>query len=436
MKLPGRSGLQVVLAIALASAMGCASFQPVPMNQVPFKSRAVTQSEGDLTATVVALGPEESKKVFGVDISVRDVQPVWLKIENRGKDPYWNFPIHTDPDYYSPAEVAYVNRLCCSPEENDRMRALFERMAFPWLIPPGRTVSGFIHTRMDPGLKYVNVTLWSLKGIKYFHFLVEAPGIEADYQGVDLGKLYPAGAYIDCDEKRLRAELEKLPCCTTDKNGRRQGDPLNLAFIGDVGDVLTGLMGSGWDVTEKLSSSSVWRTVRSFLFGKRYRHAPVSSLYVFGRRQEAAFQKARETISERNHLRVWLTPLRFEGLPVWIGQISRDIGVKLSLATGFLTTHVIDPDVDNDRFYLIQTIADAKALARLGYVKGVGAAPPENPRFNLGGDPYYTDGLRAVLQCTKQPVDFTGIRFFDWEWRPEAEPYVRSQQRKASGNGQ
>ena len=32
----------------------------------------------------------------------------------------------------------------------------------------------------------------------------------------------------------------------------------------------------------------------------------------------------------------------------------------------------------------------------MGAVKGVGSAPPEDPRYNLGRDPYFTDGLRAV----------------------------------------
>ena len=425
-----RSILHFFLVLGCMSAIGCASFQPVPMDQVPFKERAVTQTVGNVTVTFAALGPEESKQVFGVDVAARGIQPVWIEVDNREEEPCWLFAIHTDPDYYSPAEVAYLNRICCSPEENNRMRAYFESMNVPWLIPPGRIASGFIHTKMDPGLKYVNVTLWSLKGVKRFRSLVEAPGIKADYQEVDVKKLYPPEAYMDCDEERLRAELEKLPCCTTDKSGERQGDPLNLVFIGDAEDVLTALVGSGWDVTEKLSAGSVWHTVRSFLFGKRYRHSPVSRLYVFGRSQDAAFQKARETVSERNHLRVWLTPLRFEGLPVWIGQITRDIGVKLTLSTGFLVTHVIDADVDNDRRYLIQTVADAKALAKLGYVTGVGTATLEDPRFNLGRDPYFTDGLRAVMQCTKAPVDFTSIQFFDWDWPPHTEPYARAQSRE------
>jgi hypothetical protein len=413
-----------LFVFSLVSAFGCASFRPVPLAEVPFKDRAATQTDDVFRVSVVALSPEESKKIFGVDVATRDVQPVWIEIENKSENPYWIYPSRTDPDYYSPAEVAYMKRFRWSPSKNNRMRAHFEQMDFPVLTPPATTVSGFIHTNMDPGLKYVNVTLLGFEGLESYHFVVEVPGIKADYQEVNLETLYAPEDYIDCDEQRLRAELEKLPCCTTNKSGTRNGDPLNLVFLGDVEDLLTALIGGGWDVTEDMSLSAIWRTVRSSLFGKYYRHSPVSSLYVFGRRQEAAFQKARETVDERNHLRVWLTPLRYEGLPVWIGQISRDIGVKFTLKTGFLTTHVIDPDVDNDRYYLLQNLGDAQALTGFGYVKGVGAAPPDDPRHNLGGDPYFTDGLRMVMQCTDLPVEFSDIQLFYWDWPPHTAPYV------------
>jgi len=424
MKTLARLLVIAVLMFLLLMALGCASFRPFPMEEVPFKKRAVTQSDNDVNVTVVVPSPEESEKIFGTKLSSRNIQPVWIEIQNKDQAPYWFFPIHTDPGYFSPAEVAYMRRFCWSPSKNNQMKAHFESMDFRVIIPPGETVSGFIHTNMDPGLKYVNVSMFNSKGMKTFHFVVEAPGIKADYQEVDLKSLYPPEAYINCDEQRLRAELEKLPCCTTNKSGSRNGDPLNLVFIGDVVDLLTALIGGGWDVTEAMSSESIWRTARSFLFGKRYRHSPVSSLYVFGRRQEAAFQKARETIHERNHLRVWLTPLRFKDLPVWVGQISRDIGVKFTLKTGFLTTHVVDPDVDNDRYYLMQNLMDAKALKRFGYVKGVGARPIDDPGYNLGGDSYFTDGLRAVLQCTDDPTQFSEIQLFNWEWRSEDKPYM------------
>jgi hypothetical protein len=72
--------------------------------------RAQTQHDGDLRVTVVALSRNESKRLFGVDVSTRDVQPVWVEIENETDDPYWIFPSRMDPGYYSPAEVAYMKR--------------------------------------------------------------------------------------------------------------------------------------------------------------------------------------------------------------------------------------------------------------------------------------------------------------------------------------
>jgi len=52
---------------------------------------------------------------------------------------------------------------------------------------------------------------------------------------------------------------------------------------------------------------------------------------VYGRPQDIGWQKARGTIHERNHMRFWLSPIRLRGKKVWVGQISRDIGVKLTL---------------------------------------------------------------------------------------------------------
>jgi hypothetical protein len=82
------------------------------------------------------------------------------------------------------------------------------------------------------------------------------------------------------------------------------------------------------------------------LAGERYPYAPVSDLYMFGRAQDLALQKARDNVHQRNHLRLWLSPLRLDGKQVWVGQISRDIGSRVTIHTPTFTTHKIDPDVD------------------------------------------------------------------------------------------
>jgi hypothetical protein len=137
-------------------------------------------------------------------------------------------------------------------------------------------------------------------------------------------------------------------------------------------------------------------------------------LYVFGRQQDISGQKARGDVNLRNHLRLWLTPIRYRGKPVWVGQISRDIGVRF-IRDIPPTTHKIDPDTDEARDGLVQDLAYSQAMQKFGYVKGVGAAPRSEPRENLTGDPYFTDGLRLVMFFESRPTTLADIEMLDWE---------------------
>ena len=159
----------------------------------------------------------------------------------------------------------------------------------------------------------------------------------------------------------------------------------------------------------------------SALSGDRYPNAPVSDLYLYGRAQDFALQKARDNIHQRNHLRLWLSPMRYKGKHVWVGQISRDIGSRLTTASSTLTTHKIDPDVDEARNALAEDMAYSLNLAKLGAARGVGAASKEAPRENLTTDPYYTDGLRLVLVFDRKTTSLAAIEFFPGDY-PIARP--------------
>ena len=217
------------------------------------------------------------------------------------------------------------------------------------------------------------------------------------------------------DDAAFRRALEALPCCVTNEGGSRNGDPLNLVVVGGLDDAFPAFARRGWRPTEQKWSGSIKKTVASFLTGERYAYSPVSNLYMFGRAQDLALQKARDNIHQRNHLRLWLSPMRYHGKEVWVGQISRDIGIRLTIHSATLTTHKIDPDVDEARSALAQDLAYSQNLAKIGYVKGVGAAPRSDPRDNLTADPYFTDGLRVVLVFDRQPTSLDAVEFFPWE---------------------
>jgi hypothetical protein len=172
----------------------------------------------------------------------------------------------------------------------------------------------------------------------------------------------------------------------------------------------------GWDITETNRLGTAWRTIWSSVFKNAYRTSPVSSLYMFERPQDIALQQSRGSINERNHLRVWVAPVSVQGQSVFVGQISRDIGLRLSKKT--LVTHKIDPDVDEARMYLLLDMLASRHLKNAGFVTGVGVSTPDSPARNYTRDPYFTDGLRLVLFTSDEEHTLDDIDWLQWERPP------------------
>ena len=409
--------LGLCLAFALMMSGCVTSFSPRPMEEVSFKTRSQTQVQGGIRVTAAVPTLEEANAIYGVDLSSKEMQPVWIEVKNKENLPYWFLPSGLDPAYFSASEAAFAFRSETSTEISRAIYKRFQDLQFRNPIRPGTTVSGFIIVNRDEGFKALDIDLISRATVRSFTYIIPDPSFKGDFTLVDFYSLYDNKEIIEIEEEEmLRSEIEKLPCCTTNKNGSAQGDPLNLVLVGDRNDIFPAVIRRGWHATEILWSKAIWRTIKSFIQGSRYRYSPVSPLYVYARRQDLAVQKARGTIHQRNHLRLWLTPLRFRGKTVWLGQISRDIGVKFTLKSKTITTHVIDPDVDEARRYLVEDLAYSQALARIGFVKGVGEVGKDAPRFNLGGDPYFTDGLRAVMFFEPRPRSFDDLDIIDsWE---------------------
>ncbi len=398
--------------IAMCLLAACASFTPpVAYQDVGFQSRARTQTEDGLTISAAALGAEESRAAFGLPLIERGIQPVWLKVENKRDTPLTLLPLFFDALYFTPGEAAFINHGWFSGETNAEIDRLFNELALPLRVPAGQTVEGFLFGTPDLGQKAVNLVYVTEGASVTSSFVVPAPGLAK--QPIDLASLYAPGEVRDlATAAELREALEALPCCVTDESGAVEADPLNFAIIADVDLGLTGLIAGGWDQSEDVTGGTAWKTFTSFIFGAIYRYSPVSDLYVFGRKQDAAFQIARDDIYERNHLRIWLAPLKFQGTPVWIGAISRDIGV---IRSGLGTTHKIDPNVDDERWYLLQSLTRAQALKRFAYVGGAPVSTPEDPRNSLEErNVFYSDGQRIVLQLWPTPVPLDEIEFFRW----------------------
>ena len=81
---------------------------------------------------------------------------------------------------------------------------------------------------------------------------------------------------------------------------------------------------AGWSPADSITLKSSLRIVSSTLLDKPYEDAPVSDLFLFGRKQDFAFeQMVGDSPDKRHHVRFWLSPVtdhRYQ--PLWLGAAS------------------------------------------------------------------------------------------------------------------
>jgi LssY C-terminus len=447
-----RAGLLALLGVLCA---GCvAPFAPqrlaTPDELRDVRSRVI----GEVEVSVSILTDAQARQHFGVDLARHEVQALWIGVRNGSERRLWFIRSMLDPDFYSAEEVALLVEREVPRDARPQLRQFLRDESIRSSLAPRTVTEGFMFLPRVEGGRYVDIRLqadaYQLDDAQAaaaagaaaspataprelrFDFALPLPDGDFDYERMDAARIYVDESLPDLGTEQLRSVLEQLPCCASDADGEREGDPLNFVLVGTPGQVLNSLSRSGWSFTHRIDFRTVRREIGAAIAGTAYPVAPVSSLYVFGRRQDVALQRARRSIAQRNHLRLWLAPYRFEGRPVWIGQVSRDIGVKVTPKSPTLTTHVIDPEVDTTREYLLHSLLGEGFVDRFGFVRGSAAAAPAQPRTNLTGDPYHSDGLRLVVILAPEPVPPDRIRSLRWE--QSAAPIAEGQSEAARRN--
>lgn len=451
------SALRVFVTLLLILAIGACgttrlTLQPldVPTDFTDLQSKTID----NVSVSVAILTDAQAQSHFGVDLGRLQLQAVWISVRNPTSRKLWFIRSVLDADIYAAEEVALMAAHGLATEDFERLREHLRDQSIRSLLLPGMISEGFVYLPRHEGGRYLDIRLSGdaydegeqreravaiadskMAGVPRdlrFGFAVPLPDGDFDYERLDASHIYGERELPEFDAARLRAALEQTACCTTNEDGSLNGDPLNIVLIGDSADVLNALSRSGWSFTHRITLRSIAREIDAAIGGGAYAVAPVSSLYALGRSQDVALQRARRSISQRNHLRLWLAPFRFEGRQVWIGQISRDIGIKLTTRSPTLTTHVIDPQIDEAREYLLHSLVASGLVDRFGFVKGSVQAAPTAPARNLVDDPYFSDGMRLVIVVARDPVSPDLIRSLLWE--RSAPPIAQGQSAAALRN--
>ncbi|MBL8849121.1 MAG: LssY C-terminal domain-containing protein [Planctomycetaceae bacterium] len=192
--------------------------------------------------------------------------------------------------------------------------------------------------------------------------------------------------------------LDDVPGITETGTGI-PGDPLNIALVGTRADVESVMQAAGWFSADQLGLRSDLKIAADTVLERPYAEAPVSSLYLFGRKEDLAFEKpVGDNPRQRNHVRFWECEKRDDdGRPCWIGSATFDERVGLSHTTGQITHHVA-ADIDTERDHLVDDLQHTGRIVQTYALPNFHAV---HEGRNGGGDPWHTDG--ALRVCVLAP---------------------------------
>ena len=181
---------------------------------------------------------------------------------------------------------------------------------------------------------------------------------------------------------------------------KHPGDQNNVALIGSEADVKAIMQAASWYAADPLGLRSDVKIAADTVLKRPYDEAPVSSLYLFGRKEDLAFeQPVGDDPRQRHHVRYWKSDkLDKQGRLLWAGSVTYDKRVGLSYTTGQVTHH-IDGNVDAERDRLFDEL---KKTGDLSDVQIVPDFHKVKSGKNGGGDPWHTDG-RLFVGTIKSP---------------------------------
>ncbi len=197
-------------------------------------------------------------------------------------------------------------------------------------------------------------------------------------------------------------------------------DPVNLAVIADDRKhLIKAMRKAGWYEADPSTLMTSIREAYALIFNMPYPNAPVSTLYLFNRRHDIAFEiptngrmsprtrhhvrfwrlePPRQNRHDRGHFEFWSTKLQkwlHREREIWIGACTYDFKpLDVRWRTGGLT-HGVRHNADEERDFIVQTLRSGKLI------KSVGTSEP-GEQFKFRGQSFRTvfttDGSLKIVR--------------------------------------
>jgi hypothetical protein len=192
----------------------------------------------------------------------------------------------------------------------------------------------------------------------------------------------------------------KIPRRIGDMDGN-PGDMVNFIIVGTEDQVKQAFQNAGWVIVDKTKRDAVLHGLISTFSKQSYVELPMSELYLFGRSQDYGFAHAEPfaVVASRHHLRIWKAPFDVNGQTLWVGAATHDIGFDRDQRNNGVT-HKIDPNIDDERKFVAQSLAESGVMSQFGYFKPADALT--EARTATGGT-FHSDGNILVMIAGEAP---------------------------------
>lgn len=199
-----------------------------------------------------------------------------------------------------------------------------------------------------------------------------------------------------------RTLLSTLPRRIGDKDGN-PGDMVNFLILGRQDGVEKVFRAAGWVLVDRDVKGAVLNGAVQSLSKESYLTLPMSQLYLFGRPQDYGWAHAEpiKVAAARHHLRLWKAPTLVDGMTLWAGAATHDIGFERDRRNNGIT-HKIDPDIDLERDFVEKTLTSTGLVTSYTYVTPDDAL--REAKTATGGT-FHSDGRVLVFQLsdTREP---------------------------------
>jgi hypothetical protein len=195
--------------------------------------------------------------------------------------------------------------------------------------------------------------------------------------------------------------LDDIPTRVVDLEGNL-GDRVNFILIGSLKQVQDALNAAGWVLVDKNKKDAVLHGLVTSLSKQSYVNMPMSPLTLFGRVQDFGYAQGDplKVVGSRHHFRLWKAFFEAEGVDVWVGAGTHDVGFDKDNRNNGIT-HKIDPATDGERDYIGESLRETGLTAREDYMM---PSDPIKQARTATGEGFTSDGRVLIIYVKPLPA--------------------------------